>query len=189
MFAKEVMGPVAEFMALAKAVRYSEILELDRKVREFNAKPIPAELLGSTTDMGSIIRRSTLGLYREIALLSLHRNFFARAMLEDPKKAVSGPFSASVLAAYACSISLLKLMRTHYVLQSPLLMRQWMIWIHSLIAGVIVGTVAVKKDHPAAILCAQKELEAAIELFEHARSHPVARGGLVCLSTDILVSI
>lgn len=66
MFSKEVMGPVAEFMALAKPVRYSDILELDRKIREFNARPIPIDFLTATSDMGSIIRRSTLGLYREI---------------------------------------------------------------------------------------------------------------------------
>ena len=100
-------------------------------------------------------------------------------MLDDPAKALNGPFSPSVLAAYACSISLLKLMRTHYVLQSPLLMRQWMIWIHALIAAVIVGTVAVKKKTVNAVLVAQKELESAIELFEYARTHPVARGGIV----------
>lgn len=68
MFAKEVMGPVAEFMALAKPVRYSEILELDRKVREFNARPIPTELMSNSPDIGLIIRRSTLGLYREIGM-------------------------------------------------------------------------------------------------------------------------
>lgn len=109
-------------------------------------------------------------------------------MLQSPEKALGSAFSASVLAAYACSISLLKLMRTHYVLQSPILLRQWMIWIHSLIAGVIVGTVAVKKNHPGAVLCAQKELESAIELFEHAQMHPVARGGIVSIVSSRLWS-
>lgn len=66
MFAKEVTGPVAEFMALAKPVKYSEVIELDRKVREFNLKPIPVELLGTVADMGAVIRRSTIGVYREI---------------------------------------------------------------------------------------------------------------------------
>lgn len=57
-------------------------------------------------------------------------------MLDDPEKALSGPYSASVLAAYACAISLLKLVRTQYVLLSPMLTRQWFFWIHSLIASV-----------------------------------------------------
>lgn len=59
-------------------------------------------------------------------------------MLDDPVKSLSGPYSASVLAAYACSISLLKLMRTQYMLQSPMLTRQWFLWIHALIASVSV---------------------------------------------------
>ena len=66
MFAKEVVGPVAEFMALAKPVKYAHVLELDRKVREFRWKPVPAELSGPATDTDAIMRRSNVGLYRRI---------------------------------------------------------------------------------------------------------------------------
>lgn len=66
LFAKEIIGPVAEFMALAKPVKYSEVIELDRKIREFNTRPVPAELLSIDTDMGAMIRRTTIGVYREI---------------------------------------------------------------------------------------------------------------------------
>lgn len=34
-FAKEVLGPTSEYMGKVRPVKYSEILELDRKIREF----------------------------------------------------------------------------------------------------------------------------------------------------------
>ena len=177
-FAKEVVGPIAEFMALATPVKYSDVLELDRKMREFNSRPAPAEVI-SDDGASSIIRRSLIGIYRELAQLYLHRNFFARAMLEDPEKALSGPYSASVFATYACSIALLKLVRAQYEVQSPMLVRQWFLWIHSLIAAVVVGTVAVKGSTLVAARAAHSELESAVELFEEAHRHPICRSGLV----------
>lgn len=73
-FVKEVTGPVAEFMALTKPVKYSEVIELDRKIREYNMKPVPAELLATDADMVAILRRSTLGVYREIGKVHLPRH-------------------------------------------------------------------------------------------------------------------
>ena len=65
------VGPVAEFTALAKPVKYACVLELGRKVREFRWKPVPAELSGPATDTDTTMHRSR-GLYREIGtVLSL----------------------------------------------------------------------------------------------------------------------
>lgn len=71
-FTKRVIGPAAEFMALAKPVRYSEVLELDQKILEFNSRPIPSELIGDTADMGAIVRRSSIGVFREIGNFTMH---------------------------------------------------------------------------------------------------------------------
>ena len=38
-FTKEVIGPIAQQMCLARVIKYSEILEFDRKLREFETHP------------------------------------------------------------------------------------------------------------------------------------------------------
>lgn len=38
-FCKEVVGPIAETLSEMRPIKYSEILEFDRKIREFDSPP------------------------------------------------------------------------------------------------------------------------------------------------------
>ncbi|KAI5123018.1 hypothetical protein M0805_007639 [Coniferiporia weirii] len=181
-FAKEVVAPIAECLSRVGTLKYAEILELDRKVRDFEA---PQSMLWSsfkpTDDLSVSLLRYMWGLSKEIALLFLHRNFFARALLENPIQPLCSPFAASILSAYASAITLLKVVRLYFDKHSPLLLRQWILWTHALTSGVIVGSIAVRGPSSSVASAALKELELAVELFELAKSHPVVRSGLPVL--------
>lgn len=68
--------------------------------------------------------------------MSLHRNFFARAIAHNPREMLSSPFTPSVLATYASALSLLRALRSEFEEHRHLLHQRWIIWIHALIAGV-----------------------------------------------------
>ncbi|THH09507.1 hypothetical protein EW145_g1977 [Phellinidium pouzarii] len=182
-FTKEILAMVAEHLCLAQPIKYSKILELDSKVRNFETHPTMFwSSLDSDDDMNTGLRRYMWGLFKEIALLFLHRNFFARAMLESPKKPLASPFAVSLLSAYASAITSLKAMRGYFEKHTQLLLRQWIIWTHALASGVIIGSFAVTRPSSAAASGALKELELTVKLFENATEHQVAKSGLPILT-------
>lgn len=66
---KEVLGPVAELMCQVRPVKYSEILEFDRKIRDFNAKAVPDEFV---RDSSAIFFQTSLKIYRESGRQALY---------------------------------------------------------------------------------------------------------------------
>lgn len=68
--------------------------------------------------------------FPHLALLYLHRSFFARAISDHPKDPLGSPYGASVLAAYRSAGALVALMRNlHTQLQEPS-ERMWFLWTH-----------------------------------------------------------
>ena len=70
------------------------------------------------------------------ALLYVHRRFFARAMLDSAFKPLSSPYASSVLAAYASSITLLKIIREYFAEYEGKALRMWVAWAQGLTAAV-----------------------------------------------------
>ena len=56
-------------MCQVNPVRYSEILELDRRIRDFNVKAVPDELVD---DSGALFWQSHMKIYRESGSWVLH---------------------------------------------------------------------------------------------------------------------
>lgn len=69
-------------------------------------------------------------------LLFLHRNFFAKAMVDQTGNPLRSKFAPSFLAAFTTSISYLKSARKVYDRCSKLVDRQWTFWAHALVAAV-----------------------------------------------------
>lgn len=66
----------------------------------------------------------------------IHRNFFARAILDFPGDPMRSPFAPSFLAAYRSSTAMLKVMREYFESVKQLLFRVWPIWAHALASAV-----------------------------------------------------
>jgi hypothetical protein len=150
-FAREVVGPISETLCLTRPIKYSEFLEFDRKVRDFDNPPLDLTENGVFNNKGHL-----WSLYKDIGmnfmnkknafedlttkcftvLLFLHRNFFARAMIKFPDNPLRSPFSPSFLAAYSSSIKFLRTVRACFRHNARLLLGHWPVWVHALTSGV-----------------------------------------------------
>ncbi|KLO09688.1 hypothetical protein SCHPADRAFT_833692 [Schizopora paradoxa] len=180
-FAKKVLSNIAVRLCAARPPKYSEILEMDRQVREFDMQPInnPKELSHKIDEHAVFVRHSALGMFRDLVLLYIHRNYFARALLDHPENPLRSPFSPSFLAAYRSATSLLKILRHKFSLFPHVFLRHWPTWAHALAASVVVGSVVTRSPTISLAPAAFNELEQAIKLFESGSVHPIVRQGVV----------
>ncbi|OCB91794.1 hypothetical protein A7U60_g938 [Sanghuangporus baumii] len=178
-FVKELLAPIAEQLCQTKPSKYSEILDLDRKVREYPTHHTLQNRVGDfDEDVATDLRRYNSSVLREIALLFAHRSFFARALLENPTRPLGSPFVSSLLSAYASAMTVLQIIRVYFEKYPQILLRQWMIWAHGVTSSVIVGCVACRGPVSPVAASALKELVHSVEMFKAAQLHPVPRRAL-----------
>ena len=136
---------------------YETILELDRKVREKVLPPSLNLYRSSSSDEyttpTSYIRGRMLFQFRTtsrvsilevdffysphiLAMLYIHRSFFAQAMLDFPSNPLRSPFAPSFLAAYRCASAIIKTTAMNFQKYPDLFSRFWTIWSHLLSAAV-----------------------------------------------------
>ncbi|KLO18324.1 hypothetical protein SCHPADRAFT_820145 [Schizopora paradoxa] len=183
-FCKEVANFAIEKFCSSKPVTYAEVLELDRIIEDFSdhvilASPETANQTYRRQQPSDVLRYIAVHLYRNISLIHVHRGFFAEALMKFPSNPLDSPFAHSFSAAYRGSVKLLGVLRTKFDELSPLLIRMWPMWAHSLTAAVIVGSVALHCRGSPMAAPAAIELDHAITLFEKAIIHPVVETGLV----------
>lgn len=69
-------------------------------------------------------------------LLYIHRNHFARALLECPNNPLRSPYAPSFLASYRNATMLLRVLRRDYAQHPNLYLRNWPVWTRALAASV-----------------------------------------------------
>ncbi|KAI5115972.1 hypothetical protein M0805_001503 [Coniferiporia weirii] len=186
-FVKEVVTEVIQKLDSVRGLKYSEMLALDQKIRNFG----PRELFKRcTTAMNHsnvydgvmpYLRRYMMNLSVDNTLMLLHRNFFARAILEDPVNPMRSIFAPSFLSAYRSATTMLRVVREEYDNISHFMLRIWPVWAHTLTASVIVGSVAALGSSFALAPQAFIEFDLSIALFAKAQMHPVVKSGLPIL--------
>ena len=150
-FTKEIFASVIELTLTAEAPQYQTILELDRKVREKTLYPHLNAFISPEDEECTpsvYMKRSLLGQYRtvskaepfqcsvlvlnstSVALLYLHRSFFAQSMLDHPMNPLQSPYAPSFLAAYRCASGVIKSSLNNYDRFPELCGRWWGIWTH-----------------------------------------------------------
>lgn len=77
-----------------------------------------------------------------LGLIFIHRNFFARALRENPNNPIRSHFGPSFLAAYASAITLLRAMRRNYESCRRALL---LFWSHALASGVCFWFIAIRQ--------------------------------------------
>ncbi|KAI5118223.1 hypothetical protein M0805_000719 [Coniferiporia weirii] len=184
-FARDVLTLVVDKLCSARPAKYSEILELDRKVRDFDTHPYvgrnrPMRGPGIDADFYRLHPLVTVW-YKEMTLFYIHRNFFARAILNFPNDPMRSPFVPSFLSTYRSASYLLRIIREAYDEFALVLFRMWPMWANGLSAAVILASVVSRAPTVSFAASAFNELEKAMELFEAASSHPVVQHGLPLL--------
>ncbi|KAL4249930.1 hypothetical protein ABKN59_002009 [Abortiporus biennis] len=176
-FALQCVSEVAARTLTAEAPSYATIMELDRKVREF---PIPADAsaliedLKTPTDgdeplpLSVSMTRFVLSHSREVILLSIHRAFFAQAIIDCPENPLRSQYAPSFLAAYRASCTILKVINTQFALLPTLCARFWSIWTYAFSSAVVFGTVVTKGPRSPLAPAAVAQLDVACELFTKA---------------------
>ncbi|KAI5121634.1 hypothetical protein M0805_001163 [Coniferiporia weirii] len=163
---------VSDICSGARRARYSQVLEIDRQISE-HLRPqhlqIPQE--GSSMEADGpllIMQRMTSAICTEGLLMYIHRGYFAKALLEHPQDPLQSPYSHSYLSAHRAALSMLKVVREHFILFPNLVSRFWSFWSHAFSATIIIGSIAIRSRDPDTVRAALTELNLAVELFENA---------------------
>ncbi|KAJ7047468.1 fungal-specific transcription factor domain-containing protein [Mycena alexandri] len=184
-FTRDIFSIITERTLTAESPSYETVLELDRLVR---AKTLPAYLnvfLGREDENCTpsvYMRGCLLGQYRSVALLYIHRTFFAQAMLDHPANPLRSPYAPSFLAAYRCASGMIKANLNHFERFPELCCRWWVVWTHLFSAAIIVGCIVTRSPSSSMAPTAFIELGLACDLFEKgAKFSRRARSGFAIL--------
>ncbi|KAF6762713.1 fungal-specific transcription factor domain-containing protein [Ephemerocybe angulata] len=184
-FARDIFPFLIEHTLAAEAPKYETILELDRKVREKTLPPHLNVFMNVDDDNCTpsvYMRRCLLGQYRSVALLYIHRSFFAQAMLDHPSNPLRSPYAPSFLAAYRCASGVIKSCLNHFDRFPDLCGRWWGVWTHLFSAAVIVGSIVTRSPASSMASSAFIELGLACDLFEKGAAHSRrAKSGMAIL--------
>ena len=71
-----------------------------------------------------------------IAMIHIHRTFFAQALLDHPNNPLASPYAPSFLAANRCASVLIKSFIHHHERCPALCSRFWGMWTHAFSAAV-----------------------------------------------------
>ncbi|KAL5480214.1 hypothetical protein ACEPAI_1484 [Sanghuangporus weigelae] len=180
-YLRDVFLEVVRKLNFSKPLRYSEILELDGKVREFGPRSMARQAVKSIgsgnsvapEDIRAYLQKYMLSMLKDITLQLLHRNFFARALLKNPKNPMQSTFAPSFLSCYNSAISILRVVRDHYDGISTVIIPYWSSWTFTPISAIVLGSVAAYA--PALDLSprAYVDLVTSIDAFEKAQSLPL----------------
>ncbi|TDL21374.1 hypothetical protein BD410DRAFT_898957 [Rickenella mellea] len=173
-FARDILYDVNMLSCSIGAIKYSEILELDRKVRETvipKKLQIPSAGSDWKSDGCDILERLLPTLWVDTTMIYIHRSYFAKALLDHPTAPLQSPYASSFLSACRSSMSLLKIAREHYEASSNHMVRSWMLWKHMFSALVVVGTIVIRDPSSNMAPSALTELTSGVNFFEKASQH------------------
>ena len=140
-FLRDIAVAVHEKTCSARPLKYRAVLELDRKIRDFSVHPFAAGIqphgnqLGIDPDFHRIYPLVSIW-DKEECLMYIHRNFFARAIMDFPDNPMRSPFAASFLATYRSATSLLRILRENMESIYLIALRVWQMWSLCLSCGV-----------------------------------------------------
>ncbi|KAL4263673.1 Zn(2)-C6 fungal-type domain-containing protein [Pleurotus pulmonarius] len=139
----ECLLPAVRVTLAAKPPPYSEILELDRKIRSFASVASASDDQNDNTALS--MRTFVRSHYQDLILLFLHRGFFAQAMAENTDNPLRTAYGESVTAAYQSACVVLEDTRVQFMKKPTLCARVWRIWSLAFSAAIVIGAVAIRR--------------------------------------------
>ncbi|KAL5504537.1 hypothetical protein ACEPAH_7198 [Sanghuangporus vaninii] len=177
-YIKEVMSEIITKLNSTRAIKYSEILMLDQKIREYDPQGnFSPNTRGSHPDHNvdsicSLVQLHQLNLMKDITLLLLHRSFFTHALVEDPTNPVRTQFGPSFLSMYRSAASMISNIQREIEGRSHYVMRCWPVLGHTLHATVVLGSIAACGTASALAPQAFIHFDNALKLFPALQMHP-----------------
>ncbi|KAJ7054314.1 hypothetical protein C8F01DRAFT_1164791 [Mycena amicta] len=172
-FTKEVTAPMAEVYSRAKGPKYNQVMELDRKLRQFMEGTRETMAHYATESSPSRASKSTRSLYFRAynranmiprfcgnLMLYMHRRAFVQALKENPENPLASPYAGSFLAAFRGALLVVKSDLLSFELFPARYHRWWIIWKSSCVRGN--GTAS---------------LQEAVELVEAGATHSFLAAG------------
>lgn len=167
----------------AKTPQYSNVIEYDRKIRDF---PIPEHLRskcgypGEPEATGALYwQRCLVITAKEATLLSLHRAFFTRALHEQPHDLLRHRYGPSVMAIYRSAWRIIEGAKDCLKRAAPVASRFGYIWSGCLAGGIVMCLLVTRAPTSPLAVSSLQELDVLCELFEQAAgSSQIASGNL-----------
>ncbi|KAJ7162672.1 fungal-specific transcription factor domain-containing protein [Mycena crocata] len=179
-FTKDVTAPMSQVYTSATPPTYEEVLDLDRRLRQFMEAAPFAHYKGST--FLDYIRSNIIPRFCGNMMLYIHRASFVQALKDSPDNPLESPYAASFLAAYRGASTIIKSDLRSLSLYPDQFTRWWPIWKSLVNASFIVGSIVAKSPSSVIAPTAFVELQAAVELVERGALHSfVAEGSLPVL--------
>ncbi|KAJ7511992.1 fungal-specific transcription factor domain-containing protein [Mycena galericulata] len=179
-FTKEVTAPMAQAYSSATLPTYEEVLDLDRRLRQFMEFAPFDHYKGST--FLAYLRTSIIPHFAGNLMLYMHRSSFVQALTDYPHKPLDSPYAASYLAAYRGASKIIQSDLRSFTLFPEQFHRWWPIWKSLVNAAFIAASIVVKSPTSELAPPAFRELLAAVELVEQGAVHAfVAQGSLPLL--------
>ncbi|KAI0319542.1 fungal-specific transcription factor domain-containing protein [Amylostereum chailletii] len=153
----------------AKPPRYSTILELDQKLREFAVPEYLRAESGVPEQPGTylVLKRWLVLSQKEWALLNIHRAYFAQALRERPLDPVKHKFGASVMALFRAAYRIVEASRLAMA-RAPEMFRTSNLATSKVLSAAIVMCLLVCTAASSNLAPASMEvLEKALAVVEH----------------------
>ncbi|KAL5483077.1 hypothetical protein ACEPAI_8306 [Sanghuangporus weigelae] len=179
-YIKEVMSEIITKLNSTRAIKYSEILMLDQKIREYDPQgTFSSNTRGyhpdhSVDGIHGLVQLHQLSLMKDITLLLLHRSFFAHALIEDPTNPVRTRFGPSFLSMYRSAASMISNVQREIEGRSHYVMRCWPVLGHALHATVVLGSIATCGTASALAPQAFIHFDNALKIFPTFEMHPLS---------------
>ncbi|KAJ7124227.1 fungal-specific transcription factor domain-containing protein [Mycena epipterygia] len=180
-FMKDIIGPMAQVYSRATSPTYEEVLDLDRRLRQF-IESAPFAHYGKDPTLLAHFRSSFIPRICNGAMVYMHRSSFVQALKDRPHNPLESPYAASFLAAYRAASNIIKGDTHSFALFPQEYHRWWPIWKAVVTAAFIVGSIVAKCPTSKIAPKAFGELQAAVALVEQGARHSfLAEGSLLVL--------
>ncbi|KAF8956467.1 hypothetical protein BDZ97DRAFT_1925478 [Flammula alnicola] len=163
---------------------YSALLEYDRKIRDFHV-PVqwripPEEELSAPPPDVAMYRWLVLSS-KEIAILNLHRGYFAQALQETPSDLQRHRYLPSVVAIYRSAWRLIRGLAMTWMVIPKFLSRVNLAWSHGLSAAIVLCLFVTRAPTSQVTSAALEELDNLTSLFDS--SSPSCRSAAKLLTS------
>ncbi|KAJ7144449.1 fungal-specific transcription factor domain-containing protein [Mycena epipterygia] len=179
-FTQDITAPMAQVYMSATPPTYEEVLDLDRRLRQFiESAPFP-HYSGPT--FLAYLRSALIPRFCANMMVYMHRSSFVQALKDRPHNPLESPYVASFLAAYRGASGIIKADMRSFALFPQEFHRWWPIWKSLVNATFIVGSIVAKCPTSEIAPTAFRELQAAVALVEQGAIHSfLAEGSLPVL--------
>ncbi|TCD68011.1 hypothetical protein EIP91_011622 [Steccherinum ochraceum] len=167
-FTQSIVVHAHDLLLNAEPPDYEMILDLDRKIRQMSVPKVklyPKPTDEEYSNAGLCMQSCMMSQLRSVAMLAIHRTFFAQALLDHPTNPLRSPYAPSFLAANRCASVLIKSYLHHSERFPGLCGRFWNLWTHAFTACVILGSTVARCPGATMAPSSLIELDLAVDLF------------------------